>query len=109
MNSPETTRFEGRFRIMPALSVASQRALTDYLTEVEADGDRCPWKIVDGSSLVARDETTIGSGYDLWLAIIDRWLITQQHTLSGYIRFYGEEPWDSGILTADGRSILTRI
>ena len=109
MNSPETTRFEGGFRIMPALSADLQQTLTDYLAEVEADGSRCPWKITDGSLLVARDETTIGSGYDLWLAIIESWLTTKQHTLSGYIRFYGEEPWDSGILTADGRSILTRI
>lgn len=63
----------------------------------------------DGASVVARDEVTYGGGYDLWLAIVERWFTSHGHMLSGFVRFYGEEPWDRGIFTVDGRLILTRL
>jgi hypothetical protein len=106
----DATRFEGRFTIMPALRVDQQGQFRRYLAEGEVNGDRCPWDVAeDGASVVARDERTYGGGYDLWLAVVERWLISQGHVLSGFVRFYGEESWDRGIFTADGRLVLTRL
>ena len=106
----EATRFEGRFTIMPPLHPEQRRRFSRYLAEAEINADRCPWNVADdGASIVARDEQTYGTSYDLWLAIVDRWLTSHGYVLSGFVRFYGEEPWDRGILTADGRLILTRL
>lgn len=106
----DSTRFEGRFTIAPPLEAAKRYKLKVYLRRAEARRDRCPWKVAnDGTSIVPRDTYTFGSGYDLWLAIVERWLASEGHVLSGFVCFYGVEPWDQGIFTADGRLILRRL
>ena len=106
----DSTRFEGCFTIVPPLEAAKRYKLNRYLRRAEARRDRCPWRVADdGASIVPRDTYTFGSGYDLWLVIVERWLISQGHVLSGFVRFHGAEAWDQGIFSADGRLILTRL
>ena len=61
------------------------------------------------SLFISRDNYTFGSVYDLWLAVVERWLTSHGHVLGGFVRFYGEDPGDRGIITVDGRLILMSI
>ncbi len=109
MNVSSATRFEGCFTITPALDTEQRRTLKRHLRRAEGR-DRCPWRVSDdGASLISRDKYTYGSVYDLWLAIVERWLTSYGHVLGGFVRFYGEDPGDRGIITVDGRLILMPI
>ena len=109
MNVTSATRFEGCFTITPALDPEQRRTLKRYLRRAEGR-DRCRWRVSDdGASLISRDNYTFGSVYDLWLAVVERWLTSHGHVLGGFVRFYGEDPGDRGIITVDGRLILMSI
>lgn len=99
-------RFEGRFTITPTLNPEQRRTLKQYLRRAEGR-DRCTWRVSDdGASLISRAKHTFRTVYDLWLAIVDPWLSSRVHVLGGFVRFYGENPGDRGLITVDGRLIL---